>query len=182
VKIRKEIARAEYLAGRGNYKEAVALYEQTIKESSKNPWREQVLFNLGRLYALNENPDKDYARALSYLQRLKKEFPKSRFKIGIQSWLGLLGNLVTLELELKARTAELAQHKLSSQLETARWNAERRELESSWSGEIKLKDKKIRELETLIQTQKTAMEALQQQLKKMKEIDIQSEKKAKGIK
>jgi tetratricopeptide (TPR) repeat protein len=181
-KIKSEIAQAEYLAGRGNYKESIALYEQTIKGSSKNPWRDRVLFNLGCLYSLGENPDKDFARSLFYLQRLKEEFPKSRFKAGIQVWAGLLENLVSLELELKASQAEFAENRFSMEQEIARLKAERLELESSWSTEIKLKDKKLRELETLIQTQKTAIEALQQQLKKMKEIDIQSEKKAKGIK
>lgn len=181
-KIKSEIARAEFLAGRGNHKEAIVLYEQAIKESSKNPWREKVLFSLGCLYASNENPDRDFARALFYFQRLRNEFPKSRFKAGIQVLAGLLENLVSLESELRARTATFAQKKLSLEQEIARLIAERLELESSWAAEIKQQNKKIRELETLIQTQKIAIEALQQQLKKMKEIDIQSEKKAKGIK
>jgi hypothetical protein len=42
--------------------------------------------------------------------------------------------------------------------------------------------RKLGELETLIQAQKTSIETLQAQLKKMKEIDLQSEKKPKGIK
>lgn len=180
--IKKKIDQAEYFANRGNYKEAISGYEQIIKKSSKNPWQDKVLFNLGCLYTLNENPDKDFARSLFCFQSLKGEFPKSRFNAQIQVWLGLLEKLVSLELELKARKAEFAEIEFSLKQEIVKLKAERTELESSWSTELNLKAKKLRELENLIQTQKTTIEALQEQLKKMKEIDIRSEKKAKEIK
>jgi len=180
--IKSEITQAEYLAARGDYEEALLGYEQILKKSPKNPWRDQVLFSLGCLYALDENPDKDFARSLSYFQRLKEEFPKSRFKAQIQVWVGFLETLVSLELELEARKAEFAENKSALEKEIARLKAERLELESSWSKEISLKANKLRELENLIEAQETAIETLQQQLKKMKEIDIQSEKKATGIK
>ncbi len=174
VKIKNQIAQAEYLAGTGKYKDAVAVLEQTIRDPSENPWQEKVLFDLGRLYALNENPDQDLARSLFYLQRLKKEFPKSRFKAETQVWVGLLEKLYSLEVELKARTVEFAEDRTSLEQEIARLRTDNLELEPL--------GKKLREYEDLIQTQKTAIETLQKQLKKMKEIDIQSEKKAKEIK
>ena len=149
-KIRNEIAQAEYFARQGHYKQAISRYEQTLKESSKNPWQDKVFFNIGRLYALNKNPEKDFARSLLYFQKLKEEFPKSQYNADIQVWIGLLENLVSFESELKARNAEYTENKFSSEQEIARL--------------------------------KTAIEALQLQLKKIKEIDIQSEKKAKGIK
>jgi outer membrane protein assembly factor BamD (BamD/ComL family) len=150
VKIKEEIALADSFAAQGNYKGAASGYERTLKEAPQHPWLEQTLFSLGCLYASDKNPDKDFGRALSYFQRLNKEFPQSRFTAGIQVWAGFLGELV----ELTARTAELA-------------------------ADASLKTKKIKELETLILAQKAAIEALQQQLAKMKEIDIQSEAKAK---
>lgn len=181
-KIKDEIAQAEHFAGQGNYKEAIAVYERTIKEASENPWQNQVLFNLGCLYALNENPDKDFARSLFYLQRLKEEFPKSRFKAEIQLWIGFLEQLFSLEFELTARKVEFAAEKFSLEQEITKLKTKNLELESSWSTEINLKTKKLKELEALIQAQKTAIGTLRQQLKKMKEIDIQSEKKTKEIK
>ena len=81
---------------------------------------------------------------------------------------------MSLEVELKARTVEFAKDRSSLEQEIARLRTENLELESL--------GKKLKELEDLIQTQKTTIETLQNQLKKMKEIDIQSEKKAKGIK
>jgi len=173
-KIKHQIAQAEYLAGTGNYKDAIALLEQTTRESSENPRQEKVLFDLGRLYALRENPGQDFARSLFYLQRLKKEFPKSRFKAETQVWVGLLEKLFSLEVELKARTVEFAEGRASLEQEITRLRTDNRELES--------RGKRLSELENLIQTQKTEIETLREQLKKMKEIDIQSEKKAKGIK
>ena len=180
--IKNTMAQAEYFAGRGDYEQAISKYEQTIKSSSRNPWRDKVLFELGCLYAVNENPGQDFAQSLLYFRRLNEEFPKSRFKAGIPVWLGLLEQLVSLETELKAARAELAETRLSLEQEIARREAERRQREASWSAEINLKTKKLKELENLLQAQKAALESLQQQMKRMKDIDIQSEKKAKGIK
>jgi len=173
--IKKEMAQAEYFARRGHYKEAISWYKQIINKSPENPWQDEVLFNLGCLYALNENPGKDFFRSLFYFQGLKEKFPKSEFKAQIQVWIGLLQKLVSLELELTAREAEFAEIKFSLERDIERLKAEK-------LAEISLKSKKLRELENLIQTQKSTIETLQQQLKKMKEIDIQSEKKAAGIK
>ncbi len=169
-RVRNQIAQAEYLAGTGNYGGAIALLERTTRESPEDPRQDEVLFDLGRLYASEENPDKDFARSLFYLQRLNKEFPKSRFQAEARAWVGLLEKLYALEVELKAK----AETQSSLEREIAGLKAENRELESL--------RRKLGELEALIQAQKTAIETLQMQLKKMKEIDIQSEKKPKGIK
>jgi tetratricopeptide (TPR) repeat protein len=181
-KIKNELTQAECLSARGNYGQAISRYEQTLAKSPKNPWRDRVLFNLACLYALTENPDKDLARSRFYLQKLKEEFPISRFRAGIEMWGALLEKLVSLETEMEARKVEFAEKQSALEQELAGLKAERRELESSWSSELNLKARKLRDLETMIQTQKSVIEALQGQLNKMKEIDIQSEKKAKGIK
>jgi len=128
-----------------------------------------VLFSLGRLYASDENPGMDFARSLYFLKRLNSEFPKSRFRAEAQVWVGLLEKLYSLEVDLMARTED----QLSLEREIAKLRADHRELES--------RDKRLSELESLIKTQKQAIEALRQQLKRMKEIDIQSEKKAKRV-
>lgn len=154
----------------GNYGGAIALLEQTTRESPEDPRQDKVLFDLGRLYASEENPDKDFARSLFYLQRLNKEFPKSRLKAEAGAWVGLLEKLYALEVELKAGAE--ARSRLEGEI--AQLKADNRELESL--------GRKLGELEALIQAQKAAIETLQTQLKKMKEIDIQSEKKPKGVK
>ena len=169
-RVRNEIAQAEHLADTGDYRGAIVVLERTTRESPENPWQDEVLFDLGRLYASDGNPDKDFARSLFYLQRLNKEFPKSRFQAEARAWVGLLEKLYALEVELKAR----AEARSSLEREIAELKAENREIESL--------RRKLGELENLIQAQKTTIEALQIQLKKMKEIDILSEKKPKGIK
>ncbi len=175
--VKRKVAQAEYFAGRRNYGPAVSQYEQIIAASPGNPWEDKVLFALGCLYALSDNPDRDFSRSLSCFQRLKERHPKSRFSSQARIWVDLLGTIESLQSELLAGQAG----KLSLEQEMARMKAERLERESAWSADIELKARKLRELENLIQTQKDALESLQQQLKKMKEIDIQSEKKAKRI-
>jgi hypothetical protein len=179
---RQKIAQAEYLAGRGDYQAAIAKYEQTLREPSQNPWQDKVLFSLGGLYAAAGNPEPDFARSLACFQRLRQDFPKSRFNAQSQVWLGLLEKLVSLESELEAARAELTENKLLLDRESARLEAERLDREAAWSAELNLKAKKLKELEALVESQKASLESLQRQLKKMKEIDIQSERQAKGIK
>lgn len=175
--VKRKMAQAEYFAGRGNYGPAVSQYEQIIATSPGNPWEDKVLFELGCLYALGDNPDRDFSRSQSCFRRLKEQHPKSRFNSQTRVWLELLETIVSLQSELQAGEAD----KLSLEQEMARMKAERLERESAWSADTELKARKLKELENFIQTQKTALESLQQQLKKMKEIDIQSEKKAKRI-
>jgi hypothetical protein len=155
--IKREIALAESLAGRGLYPEAISACERAIAKSAGNPSREEALFKLGSLYAAAENPDRDFARSLACLQGLVKEFPKGRRTSESRPWVGVLEELLALEAELKDRTAEFA-------------------------ADQGVKAKRLKELEGQLQAQKAAVEALQQQMKKMKEIDIESEKKTKVIK
>jgi len=178
---KQKIAQAEYLAGRGDYRAAIAQYEQTLREPSPNPWQDKVLFNLGGLYAAAGNPEPDFAGSLACFQRLRQDFPKSRFNAQSGVWLGLLEKLVSLESELEASRVELAEKKILLD-ESARLAEERSEREAARSAEMNLKARKLKELETLVESQKASLESLQRQLKKMKEIDIQSERKAKGIK
>jgi chemotaxis protein histidine kinase CheA len=177
---KQKIAQAEYLAGRGDYRAAIAKYEQTLRVPSQNPWQDKVLFNLGGLYASAGNPEPDFARSLGCFRRLRQEFPKSRFNAQSRVWLGLLEKIVDLESELEAARAELAENKHLLDRESARLEAERLEREAAWSAEMNLKARKLKELEALVESQKAALESLQRQLRKMKEIDIQSERKTKG--
>ena len=149
-KIKEELVQARCFETNGDYKGAVAAYEQTLRENPTHPWLDETLFSLGSLYAAPKNPDKDIARAFLYFQRLNKEFPQSRFSAGIQVWMGLIEELA----ELVAKKAE-------------------------WTADTALKARRLKDYEALIQAQKATIEALQQQLAKMKEIDIQSETKAK---
>jgi len=179
---RKMISQAEKLAARGDPQSAISRYEQALASPSPNPWRDKVLFDLGCLYAAADNPDPDFAKALDCFRALKKDHPKSRFNAHSRVWLGLLEKLVSLEAELEAGRAELAANRLLLERELARQEAERLEREAARSAELALQNRKLKDLEALVATQQAALESLRRQLNKMKEIDIRSEKKAKGIK
>ena len=178
ITIKNQISQAGYLAGRGDYRGAIEVYEKTISEAGANPWQDRVLYELGRLYAEGANPGRDFGRSQYYFQRLKTEFPKSRLASDTGVWLGMLDRITVLEFELKSRQAEYDKGVAALEQETAKLRAENQ----ARTAEADQRSLKIRELEALVSSQKTAIETLQRQLRKMKEIDIQSEKKAKGIK
>ncbi len=179
--IKNKIALAEYQARRGNYKAAISGYENTLEAPSSNPWRDQVLYALGCLYAAAGNPDRDFNRSLACFRRLRDEDPQSAFNSRCEVWLGLLEEIVSLEDEVRAGRAELEKSRLLLEQESARLQVERREHEASRSAEV-LQAKRVRELEGLVENQKASLESLELRLKKMKEIDIEAEKRAKRIK
>jgi len=178
---KRTIDQAGRLAARGDYRAAALEYEQAVGAPAPNPWRDKALFELGSLRAAADNPDRDFAQALAAFRRLRDEHPKSRFNAQGRVWLGLLEKLVSLETDLAAGRAELAESRRLFELETARLEAEGREREAARSAATGLQARKLRELEGLVETQKAALESLRRQLDRMKEIDIQAEKKAKGM-
>ncbi len=178
VTIKNQISQAESLAGRGDARGAIEVYERTINVAGANPWQDRVLYELGRLYAESGNPGRDLGRSQYYFQRLKTEFPGSRYALDTAVWLGILEKITALEFELKAVQAEYDRDVAALELETARLRAEIQ----ARTAEADQRALKIKELEALVSSQKTVIETLQRQIRKMKEIDIRSEKKAQGIK
>ena len=69
---------AASLMRRAEYAKAAEAYLSVYRSSSaKAEYREQALLGLGIVYADLLNPDRDYARALQYLETLSAEFPES---------------------------------------------------------------------------------------------------------
>ena len=72
---------AKQFAGEGDYETAIDLFLR-IYENSKleSAAREEALLNLGNIYANVLYAGKDYKKALSYLEKLITEFPKSELR------------------------------------------------------------------------------------------------------
>ena len=116
---------------------------------------DQALFQMGLVYAHPMNPDQDYQRSLESLQRVIKEFPRSKFKNQAEVWAWYIQEIMDKEREI----GELKQD--GSHLGKA-------------LGE---EEEKVRSLEDQTEILKAQVEKLKDQLLRLKEIDLGIEKK-----
>jgi len=93
-----------------NFEEAVHKNEQILQEAGKSPPADEALYNLGLIYAHNDNPAKDYSKAEEYFSRLTREFPDSPLAEEARIWLGLFGvfeKMRQIDLEIEQQKKEL---------------------------------------------------------------------------
>ncbi|MBE0460273.1 MAG: outer membrane protein assembly factor BamD [Candidatus Aminicenantes bacterium] len=166
IEIRKHLSLAKKLSKQAKYEQALRENEMILEKHPENPWQDEVLFNLACLYAYYDNPQKDYNKAIIYFQRLIKEFPQSSYQKESNLWLAILGEILSKERKTNNLRDEINSLK-----------KEKIEIQSSMSQEILLKEQEIKKLEKKIHIQEIAIDLLQAQIKKIKEVDIQLEKK-----
>jgi|GEM_PF-3284792 len=76
------LKRAQHLASKGKYDDAINLYQSVYTDSTnENTYREDALFHKGSLHANFFNENKNYQQALDDLQRLLQEFPETEFRV-----------------------------------------------------------------------------------------------------
>lgn len=84
------VQRARKLLAQRDYEASLKISEKALAQSGAQAPADEALFSLGLIYAHQENPRKDYAKALGYFQRLLKEFPKSPLAEEAKAWAGVL--------------------------------------------------------------------------------------------
>jgi tetratricopeptide (TPR) repeat protein len=85
-----KVQRARKLLAQKDYEASLKLSEKVLLQSGSQGAADEALFSLGLIYAHQENPRKDYAKALGYFQRLLKEYPKSSLAEEAKAWAGVL--------------------------------------------------------------------------------------------
>ncbi len=107
---------------RGNYEEAVGIYERILRENPGEHKAQVALYELALLYASPGNPARNLALARSYLDRLARDYPKGAYQLEVQTLLNLIAHLTDTESNLtQLKNAMRAQDqtvkKLQSDLE-----------------------------------------------------------------
>ncbi len=93
-----------------NFEEAVRKNEQILRKAGKSPPADEALYNLGLIYANNDNPDKDFGKSQEYFARLTHEFPDSPMAEEARIWLGLFGvfkKMRQIDLEIEQQKKQL---------------------------------------------------------------------------
>ena len=140
-------SKGKYGASLSETTEVLRIYPRSLGD--------QALFQMGLVYAHPKNPDQDYQRSLESLQRVIKEFPRSKFKNQAEVWVWFIQEIIDKEREI----GELKQD--GSHLGKA-------------LGE---EEEKVRSLEDQTERLQAQVEKLKDQLLRLKEIDLGIEKK-----
>ena len=75
----EKLEQGKYLLIKKNYKKAEKVFFEVYNDKSvKDKYKEEALLLLGDLYSNFLNPGKDYKKAVSYYNKLIKEFPDTK--------------------------------------------------------------------------------------------------------
>ena len=87
--VRLQDARAQI--DRGDFDGAAREYQDALARPGTE--RSELLFELGLLFAHNNNPKKDYRKSLSYFTRLVREYPRSALVEEAKIWIDVLDSM-----------------------------------------------------------------------------------------
>lgn len=77
---RDHFQRAKRYFDQGNYDGSLEESQKVLSASGKNVPRDRALFQIGLIYTQPENPKRDIEKAISFFQRLLKDYPQSPWK------------------------------------------------------------------------------------------------------
>ncbi len=89
INLNNTIQLAGKIVENNDFAEAISRNMQIIDKSGRQNPADQALYNLGLLYADDNNPEQDYKKSQQYFQQLAEFFPDSRLAQEAHVWLGL---------------------------------------------------------------------------------------------
>ncbi len=150
--------RAENLMEKGDYNQALKENKQALKVSKNVSPGDHALYNMGRICILTQENEEGYQDCLEYFKRLVRDFPESDLKKEATIWIRLLSVLIEEQRTLQKleRNLQINQEKIKDLKRLS-----------------KRQKSRIKELEEQLERKDNIIENLRLQLKKIKEIDLE---------
>ena len=142
------LARAEDLAAEGFFWQAISEQEKALKLCRNQPPADKVLHQIGRLLIDSRNSEPDYDRSLATFRQLAYAYPKSPYLKSAESWIFVIEGYIDLR-------ERLAKNELA----------------------IKSLNNELQHKQVIIQSLKDQLKILKEQLNKMKQIDLELNRK-----
>jgi TolA-binding protein len=85
-----DLQSAADLYARGDFENSLKANQGIISRSGHQEPADQALFNMGLIYASQNNPRKDYRRSRAQFQKIIREYPESPLVAQSKTWVGVL--------------------------------------------------------------------------------------------
>jgi len=86
------LKKGQRLFEQGDFKEALKENQKVLSIIDRGEPIDRALFNMGLIYAHQDNPDLDYERAVAFFKRVLEEFPDSHLNNEAKAWFYLLND------------------------------------------------------------------------------------------
>ncbi|MCK5012094.1 MAG: SPOR domain-containing protein [Deltaproteobacteria bacterium] len=108
---REGLLRSQELLIKGEYKEALRENQEVLSMVAPNSPGDRALFNMGLIYAHNDNPEKDYKKAIGFFNKIIGDYPQSTLVEEAKIWVATLEIIeqekqVDIEIEKKKKELE----------------------------------------------------------------------------
>jgi tetratricopeptide (TPR) repeat protein len=84
------LLRGRTLLAKGDFEGALKENQKVLSSFGVRSPGDEALFHTGLIHAHNDNPNKDYRKALGFFRRLIKDYPQSRLIAQAKIWVGVL--------------------------------------------------------------------------------------------
>lgn len=95
----------------GNFKKALNLNLEALSLTEKKHRHDEIMFNIGLIYAHNDNPDKNYKLSMEHFDRLIDNYPDSPLVDQAIVWKSLLDVIEKskqVDIEIEQKKKEMA--------------------------------------------------------------------------
>ena len=140
--------RAEKLMEKGKYNQAIKENKQALQAAGNSTPGDQALYNLGKARILTPNQKNSYRTSREHFRCLVNNFPESDLKEEAKAWITLLSETISKQNQIE-------------------------ELKQSNSEQ----ESRIKKLQAQVQHKESVIKYLRNQLKRLKQIDLELNKK-----
>ena len=109
--VRDDLLLARRLFEKKDFKGSIRENLKVYSHYTDGPPGDRALYNIGLIYAHNENPEKDYKKAVSFLNRLIREYPRSALSEEAKVWISVLDIIERskeIDIEIEKKKKELS--------------------------------------------------------------------------
>ncbi len=87
---RNYLLNGQKLLAQGDYEGALNENQNVLSLAGGTLWVDEVLFNMGLIYAYPGNPKRDYAKSLHFFGKLVTDHPQSPLAEQAKAWVGVI--------------------------------------------------------------------------------------------
>ena len=92
-------AEAKILLNEYKYSESVAAFQKIIKEYPKSDWAANASYTIATVFVSVENPNKDYAQALTHFEEFLYQYPQHERATDAKNWRQALKVIIDAKKE-----------------------------------------------------------------------------------